>query len=245
MRNPPRVAVLRPRERAGGLLRRLSILGFDVRACPAIALRELPEGPAERRRILDFDRYDQAVFLSPAAARIALARLDAVWPQWPEAPAWIAVGAATARVLEPVRSPVLRPEDERTEGLLALPEFARPGRVLLIAGRGGRQDLAAELEARGHRVERLEVYERVPEPDRYAGDLEGADAAVVTSVEILDVLAGWRPPPWPAVLIVPSPRVEAAARKRGYAHVMRADGASDDAVVEALQALRARSGGEV
>jgi uroporphyrinogen-III synthase len=105
---------------------------------------------------------DVVLFTSPAAvsAAAALMPLRAVAGQ-----SWLAVGAGTAAALHGAGvAEVTAPERMDSEGLLALPPLQQPqGRsVGMVTAPGGRGLIAPTLAARGARVLRAEVYERVP-----------------------------------------------------------------------------------
>ena len=77
-----------------------------------------------------------------------------------------------------------------SEGLLALPALAAPSRVGLVTAPGGRGLLAPTLAARGARVDRADVYARVPVPlDRRAlARLAAADAPLVLALSSEEAL---------------------------------------------------------
>lgn len=100
------------------------------------------------------------VFTSPAAVRAAAALQPL---QARPGQHWLAVGAGTAAALRRAGiATALAPQRMDSEGLLALPALAAARRVGLVTAPGGRGMLAPALEARGARVERADVYERVP-----------------------------------------------------------------------------------
>lgn len=155
------ILVTRPARQAERLCALIEAAGGEALRFPTIAI-----APCDAALAHPATAYDWAVFLSPNAVEHGLARLG------PSAacPRLAAVGPGTARALAARgQAEVLHPPgDWRSEGLLALPEFADVAgrRILLVRGRGGRELLAETLAARGARVDVLEVYERrIPEAD--------------------------------------------------------------------------------
>lgn len=236
------IIVLRPQPGADETVAALAAAGFRARALPVLERCPLAETAAARARVQALAEYRVVVFVSPAAAEFGMAWIDRHWPQYPVGIAWVAVGEGTRRVLQRFGVPAVAPVvDERSEGMLELPELAdvRHAKVLVMRGRGGRELLAETLRERGAQVDLLELYER----QVLAVELPPADAvcaAVVSSVAVLEALIAnngliWSRRP----LIVPSPRVAAAARAAGFAEVVEARAAGPDATVAAVRTLEA------
>ena len=145
-----------------------------------------------------------------------------------------------------------------SEGLLALPAFAAPHglRILILRGTGGRELLRQELERRGASVQVAELYRRVPvTPSPAALDAltealaaPAAPVVVVTSIDLLTALLGGVPAATAATLravplVVPGPRIAAAARKLNWrGPLIEAAGADDSAIVAALTGERRDTG---
>lgn len=234
------VMVLRPQPGADETVAALEAAGIAARALPMLERCPLPETAAMRARIQALADYRVVIFVSPAAAEIGMAWIDRYWPQYPVGIAWVAVGEGTRAMLKRFGVAAVAPAvDERSEGMLALPELTdvRHAKVLVMRGRGGRELLTETLRARGAQVDRLELYER----RALTVDLpaaEGVSAVVVSSVAVLDALTAsgglsWSERP----LIVPSPRVADAARAAGFHRVVEAAGAGPSATVAALATL--------
>lgn len=105
---------------------------------------------------------DVVLFTSPAAVRAAAA-LRTLRPR--RGQPWLATGAGTAAALRRVGvEDVSAPARMDSEGVLALPALAdvRGRRIALVTAPGGRNLIAPTLVARGARVLRADVYERVP-----------------------------------------------------------------------------------
>lgn len=119
---------------------------------------------ATRDALRDALSAERVVFTSPAAVKAAAA-LRRLRPGTGRS--WFAIGEGTASALKragiaPAR--IRTPERQDSEGLLALPELQRlrGTEVGLITAPGGRDAIAPALRARGARVRRCDVYERVP-----------------------------------------------------------------------------------
>lgn len=168
------------------------------------------------------------VFTSPAAVRAAAAlRPLAVAP----AQQWLAVGAGTAAALrragiERVQSPARMD----SEGLLALPALQDATRVGLVTAPGGRGLLAPTLAARGTRVDRADIYQRVPLPlpasalARLAA-LQAPACLALGSEQALRLVLPQLPPPalhalQGAAVAAASPRLAGLARELGWQRVV-------------------------
>ncbi|WP_341707710.1 uroporphyrinogen-III synthase [Halopseudomonas sp.] len=229
------------------LAARFAAEGIETCSVPLLALEPCDEGPVERQRMLDLDRYHAVVVVSPTAARLGLERLDRYWPQPPVGIDWLAVGAGTAQVLRDYGLPAQCPEQgQDSEALLAMPlwqeHFARPDlRVLIWRGEDGREHLADQIRAVGGTVDYLPLYARRAPEDLAARLAEAAsrvDRAVVLSVQ---ALANWRVAAgadWERQrhwrCWVPSERIAAQAAAWGCTDVVTCRGADDAALVEAV-----------
>jgi len=186
------------------------------------------------------------VFTSPMAVRAAaqLAPLSAS----AGARQWLAVGEGTARALRRVGvAPVQAPTRMDSEGLLALPVLAAAERVGLVTAPGGRGLIATTLQQRGARVDRADVYERVPLllPASILARLRALPPPAVLAVSSAeafdrvlaqlpaDLLAQWRRDP----VVVASARLGQLARERGFARIVPADGPRPAQLLAALDHL--------
>lgn len=127
---------------------------------------------------------DRLMFTSPAAARSAaeLRSLRAKPGQ-----EWFAVGSGTSAALRRGGVPaVASPSRMDSEGLLALPGLQRlqGSTIGLVTAPGGRGTLPPALQARGARVIRANVYQRVPvmPPPRALAAVQNLDAPAVLAV---------------------------------------------------------------
>lgn len=160
---------------------------------------------------------------------------------------YIAVGEATGDAFAAVGiNDAAVPDDPRSEGIIALPglEAMQGRRVVILRGNGGRHMIAPTLSARGAQVDYCEVYRR-----QYRGDPQrklvkswqqrGVDSIIMTSGGLLSHTVELVTPEtkdWllSRLLIVPSIRVVLEAKALGFTHIINAEGASNEALVNAL-----------
>lgn len=181
----------RPIERAAPLTEHLQSLGFAVVEMPMLTLqtRVVIDADIDIMRQWLAGYYQALVVVSPTAAQSGLAVWQALTEQHSELPkqpaaaqcaypqpasSIIAVGDATAAVLQAANIPVLQPFIANNEGMLAMPEIARlqAGDSLLVwRGLGGRRLLVDTLQARGVEIDSIAWYERMM-PQSAASDYE-------------------------------------------------------------------------
>lgn len=255
--SPVRVLVTRPAGQEAGLVAALEAAGHAVFHQPLLELEALPApAPEQQQRVTDLDRYQAVIFVSGNAVRFGMERIADYWPQLPLGIAWYAVGETTARLLGNFGvDPVSPGRDMSSEGLLALPGLlAVDGqRILIVKGEGGREALQVELARRGARVDTLACYRRrcpVLGPGELARRLRewAIDVVLISSGEglanLLTLLSAEETTKFSGMrLVVPSARVEGAAREAGFSRVFTAPNASDAAMAAALQQW-IRSSGE-
>ncbi|MCL7462729.1 uroporphyrinogen-III synthase [Pseudomonas sp. NW5] len=244
-----RLLLTRPAEDCAALAQTLAAQGIFGHCLPLLAIEPLAETPEQRSLLLDLDRYDAVIAVSKPAARLGLELLDRYWPQPPARQRWFAVGPATGALLEAYGLDAHWPEHgDNSEALLALPAVQAllnmpDAQVLILRGDSGRDWLAAQLRARGVRVDFLPLYRRVL-PDYPAGTLlatlreQALNGLVVSSGEGLSNLQQLAGAHWPEVarlpLFVPSERVAELARAAGALDVRNCHGASAAALLAAL-----------
>jgi uroporphyrinogen-III synthase len=246
----PRARILITRSQPGAttLADALTRAGFAPVLFPVLEICPLDPGQS-RRVIAELDRFALAIFVSGHAVTFGMRLIDEAWRERPRGVAWIAVGRATAAALARYGIVADVPEDESSEGILAMPQTqALAGRrVLIFAGQGGRVELAAALTRRGARVELLELYQRQPVTATAAAALSpGLDriaAAVISSAdggrafaELWRGLGGGDVP-----LIAPSARVAQILREMNFGRIVESAGAGPDAVVDAARKLMGSS----
>jgi uroporphyrinogen-III synthase len=240
------VVVTRPAAQAARFAAMVEADGATPLLLPTIEIEPI-ELEAAARAALTPDTFDWIIYTSANAVESSLRQLSR-----PARSKIAAVGRGTARTLAAhglVVEAVPRTTAD-SEGLLSLDCFAdlRGQRVLILKGRGGRPLLREELARRGADVVTGDVYLRRPttatpatlEALRTACD---AGTAVITATSA-EVLAGLlqlapddaNPQLRDAPLLVPGPRVTAAARELGWrGRIIAAVSAEDAAMTEALR----------
>ncbi len=231
----------RPAHQAAELSAALRNAGLAVSELPLLEIVPRELAPAEQRLLLDLDRYDGVFFISANAAHRGLDAVAGYWPQWPWQLKAYAVGHATAEWLAAAGLDVEIPAGRAdSEGLLQLPALqqVKDKRFLLMRGVGGRELLRHSLEARGARVDVLELYRReLPA----AAVPQWQALAVVPDIVLLtspDALRHWQQlatdkavhPLW----LVASARMAALGRAAG-ARVLQAQGADKLSLLHALE----------
>jgi uroporphyrinogen-III synthase len=239
----PRGSILVTRSQPGAdrLVDALTSAGLDAIAIPMLAVEAVAQ-PDNRKALSELGDFALVIFVSVHAVRFGVPLIDAHWPERPRGPIWIAVGAATAAALQRRGISALVPKLESSDGILTLLQTRRVAgqRALIVAGEGGREELQLELDRRGARVDRLEVYRRVPRCDggALAGLRNRLAAVVISSADGGRAFAAC----WETVggshdvaLVVPSARVAKVMRDLGFGVVTTSAGAGADAVIEALE----------
>ncbi len=226
-----RVLVTRPVHQASGLVFKLEDAGARVQTLPLLAIAP-PQNPAAAVAALGAGRdADLWIFTSANAVEGARALQPEGWPS-----ALFALGQGTVRALAQHGHAAVAPEGGSSEDLLLWPELAQLAgkRVLLVTGEGGRSLLADTLRARGATVTLACCYrrERVAHEPRHASDLVAdSDVVVLTSGEALEALLALTALPEGLALLLPSPRVAAAARAAGVTGPLLLPAAVSDAAI--------------
>ncbi|MGQ0622010.1 MAG: uroporphyrinogen-III synthase [Panacagrimonas sp.] len=244
-----RVLVTRPEGQSANLLALLDARGAIVLPLPLHRIEAWGDAELHRCTLAAARGFDGWIFTSANAVRQFASLSPAVSPsQWP---AFYAIGAATARALEECGHPdaQLAPAGNTSEALLDLPALCEPygQRWLICTGAGGRDVLATTLAARGARVERLELYLRVPidhPAETLTTALDQAEAVIVTSGEGLQRLYDLAPAAsrvrlLACPLVAPSARVLEQARRLGFTSMVAPAEMSDAALVASLERVLA------
>jgi len=161
--NPCHVLVTRPDGQQQALVDRLERDGFQVSHQPALVIEPLALSVESQDCLAHLDRYHVVVLISRNAADIALSLLRTHWSRWPAGVHWLAVGDATAQVLQAAGLQAERPEQGfNSEALLAMPllQDLAGRRVLLLRGEGGREVLAPAIRARAEALDEIALYRR-------------------------------------------------------------------------------------
>ncbi len=257
------VLVTRPEAQANNWAETLEAQGAQVGLAPLMALEPVADAAAKqtiKQCILDFDRYQKAIFVSQNAVTYAFDWLDDYWPQLPIRVEYYGVGERTARALEAHQVPVTAWQTDgpmNSEALLTAPELQSVAdqRIVIFRGVGGRGVMAETLRARGAQVDYCELYQRrCPEQASItlaqALDSLGSGPLIVSlhSGETLDNYHRVRQQLTPeqerrlaeATLLVPGDRVTAQARALGYSRVLKAENATDPSMLAALRRAAAK-----
>jgi uroporphyrinogen-III synthase len=240
------VVVTRPATQAARFAAMVAADGATPLMLPTIEI-EAVELDAAARAALTPDRFDWTIYTSANAVESSLRQLPR-----PARARIAAVGRGTARALAAhgLSVEAVPTTTADSEGLLALDCFAalHGQRVLILKGHGGRPLLREELARRGAEVVTGDVYRRRPataEPSALqalrAACTAGTAVITATSAEVLAGLLQLAPDDAnpqlrDAELLVPGPRVAAAARELGWrGRIIAAASAEDAAMAEALR----------
>ena len=248
-----RVMVTRPTHQAGPLMSQLETAGAKPWLYPLLEIAPITSTALERH-IAQLKQYDMAIFISPNAVHYGAEAVTSR-QSWPASLQLATVGTGTAHELEdrlhriPDIIPAMGNDSEALLAETAMQHVAGK-RILIFRGRGGREQLAKTLRARGAQVDYAEVYER-RRPTADSGALNEAlrtgtiDVIVITSSEALDnLLAMVEPTNLSALrkiqMLVIHPRQAEHVRQHGFIlePIIAQDG-SVDAIIKALTSLRA------
>ena len=261
MTEPWRVIITRPEAQARSWAEQLEMQGFHTEHHCLLEIRPLTEPAQERdiqNRVMDFDLYHKAIFVSQNAVHYAMEWLDRYWPQLPLGVEYYAVGATTAQML---RDYGLRVEDlaqtetgsMTSESLLQAPglQHVAEERIIIFRGLGGRGHMGEVLQARGARVDYCELYERCLPADATAqwqtllqDEISWSHYENVIALHsgeslhyLLVVLEQLHRLPQQlhnTRLLVPSERIRELAIEKGFRHILVAQNATDAAMTQAL-----------
>ena len=217
--------------------------------CPAIEILDAPDLGALDAVIDRLDDFDLAIFISPSAVDKAMTRITAR-RTLPAKLRCAAIGPGGVRALQRFGvSDVIAPDAYArrydSESLLASPfmQTVTGLRVVIFRGDGGRDLLGDTLATRGAQVEHVTCYRR-GKPTFDAAPLlrtwaqGGVAAVIVTSSEGLGNFyerlgAVGQGCMQKTPVVVPHPRIAAAARALGLARVVEST-AGDDALMQTV-----------
>jgi uroporphyrinogen-III synthase len=238
--------ITRPAGKADNLLASLDEQGIAYNYQPLITTQQV------RLKTKDISLLQQAeliIFVSVSAVNALQQQLK------PEQLTGhlFAVGSTTATLLQRwTGREVIVPHDQRSEGLLALPQLQHVAdkQVAVVRGNNGRELIKQQLQARGANVKYVQSYTRVPLA------LEGNQlwqlwqqqqvrCIVATSNEILQQLFALIPAAGQAWLqqrhwLLVSPRMQEQALALGIAltHISLAENANDYALLQQIIQLK-------
>lgn len=261
-----RILVTRPAHQAESWCQMLRAEGAEAISVPLLELAPVTEPDqlrAIKSRILDFDLYQKAIFVSQNAVAHGMQWLEDYWPQLPTGIEYFAVGAATARALAEFG---VRARDAggamNSETLLDTEELKAERianqRILIFRGLGGRPHLGEVLSARGAQVDYCELYQRLM-PEGADRRLREASCSSVpeTSHQVVALHSGESLHNYQqalelivcenrsaaealanSTLLVPGERVAQLARELGFKKIIQAENATDTSMLAALKAAR-------
>ncbi len=240
------ILVTRPRGQFGKLTEALSALGHAVATLPLLEIVPLSlEGERSADHARTLASADKIIVVSANAARFAEKLLAAV--RLHPGCEIFAIGSATARALRHQGLEVLVPEQKfNSESLLELEALSHVAReqVVILCGVGGREHLETSLAERGARIQRVELYSRVPVAlDKLDMDtLLRPDAIIALSGDTVSALVNvldesghgdWRHVP----LVVPGERVADLACTMQFSKIFRASGPDLESLLVVLSEL--------
>ena len=249
------VVVTRPRAQGVVTARLLRGAGAEAVQFPVLDISALhKEGISHSFSPDRVVRADALIFVSANAAQFGMPLIRA-WGGPTAQTKVFAIGQVTAQALAAVGvDAIICPATGNdSEALLAMPQLRNVTgqHIVLVRGvsaGGGRALLADTLILRGAQLWPLECYQRQPVSALPAEKLElsarlqkrQVHGVLVLSVETLDSLLaniGQMPHSQTVTLLVPHPRIEAAAKARGFNHVEIVP-MGDDALPLALHRLK-------
>lgn len=245
------IVVTRPAGQATHLAEALVAHGAKPVLFPVLAIQALADKTELMRQIVQLDRYDIAVFVSPNAAQMGVGEVLA-HRAWPAHLRVATVGRSSESVLAAhdlggQEKRILCPQGRfDSEALLELPELQDVAgrRIIVFRGDGGRELLADTLRARGAEVAYATCYRRTqpaidPAPLIKLWEAGTLDAVVVTSSEglhNLHAMVGHLGQAWlrKTPVFVPHERIARTARELGLTNVQLTAPADDGLVVGLL-----------
>ncbi len=238
--------ITRPAGKADQFLASLDELAIPYLYQPLITTQQVPLA-AKAGALLE--QADQVIFVSVSAVSCLQQQFDFKKISAP----LVAVGTTTATVLEKCSGrSVLVPADQRSEGLLALPELQQVAgqHIVVVRGNAGRELIKKGLLQRGAHVHYVQSYRRVPlalDGQSLSDQWRQQDiqCIVVTSNEILQRIFELVPKEQHSWLqqklwIMVSPRMKEAALELGIdaSRIYLSTSANDQALLEAICQLR-------
>lgn len=266
MSNKPwRIVVTRPEPLATIWISKLVACGYS--ACDVCVMEIIPVDDAVgcqriKNRILAFDEYQKAIFVSQNAVVEGVRWLDTYWPQLPVDLEYFAIGKATSEALASYHIQVASTNhnniEMNSEGLLTGDQLqnVKGEKILIFRGCGGRNLLREILESRGAEVDYCELYRRelpatalaqltvaftdeIKNNYRHIIAFHSGESAQ-NFHQLLLMLASQRENKRLTTFIrqqpvlVPGVRVATIVGKLGFTHVITAKNASDECMYHAL-----------
>jgi uroporphyrinogen-III synthase len=238
--------ITRPAGKADNLLASLDNDGIGYLYQPLITTAQVS---IKSQDLSHLQQADAVIFVSVSAVSCLQNQLEQTVLTAP----LFAVGQTTASALQRwLAREVTVPQDQRSEGLLALPQMQQVAgkHLVVVRGNAGRELIKQTLTARGATVRYVQSYKRLPLPLDGAllcqqWQLAGIRCIVATSNEILQQMFTLVPPEHQYWLqqcdwILVSPRMQESAVALGIAaeRIMLADNANDSALLAAISQLK-------
>lgn len=251
--NTLKVLVTRPAKKAQVLASSLEAIGIACVNQPLFDYQALADKDTTKRLLT---HGHIIIFVSASAVEFAHKCFSAHNWQYNTV---FAVGNATKLALQQLGvNPIICPEQENSEGLLALPALNKSFNntpITIVRGDSGREHLATQLRAQGADVNYLESYQCVWRT--FTKDIakqwleQQINCIVVTSNAILEKLVlltlnqqkkdhshqlieYWQNQ---GLWLVASHRIAESAKQLGLTHIIVSDGANEKAIVTVLKKL--------
>lgn len=245
------VLVTRPEQVAEPLLEAIHHLGLTPVSFPTIDIRPFPQTIDNQPSMVSLPLIDIFIFVSQNAVSYGLSVIrDILYAKDLSRKTWAAIGPQTAKALAARGVPVkVVPEAHHStsEGLLEQADLQNVmnKHVMIIKGRGGREQLKSSLLSRGAQVHEYIVYERClpsvdSRPIQAALLNQDIRLIVITSGESLDNLIQLLSPLsydtlTAVTLLVISPRLAEYALARGFQSIIQADSAATADICRAIR----------
>jgi len=236
-----KAVITRPEKSGRILAQKLSNLGIPTICQPMFDYQKT----ADDKKIQTLLRtLEQPILIFVSAAAVEFANQITPLTLWPHVKV-ITVGKATTEAVKSMGLAATFPQQQNSEGLLALPELSdvKNRTIIIVRGDGGREILADTLQLRGANVHYVESYQRVW---RTFGKnmcqqwrVQQINCIVITSNALLESVVHlldksddfWQNT---CLWIVASKRIADKAKKLKLLNVINANGASDQAITAAL-----------
>ena len=250
-KKPLNVLVVRPEKKAQALISVLNEQGIACVSQPLFDYHSL----ADHQQSKELLTSEIIIFVSVAAVEFANACIAAKNWRYQHI---IAVGNATKTALNTLALENIHyPSQENSEGVLALSVLNKDlsnKKITIVRGNGGREHLAIELKKRNATIRYLESYQRIwrtfPKNIDKQWYQQQINCIVVTSNALLEKLVEltqansttiknettkyWKNN---CIWLVASKRIANHAQQLGLDNVIQSDGANEQAISTALQAL--------
>ncbi len=235
------VLITRPEKSGRVLAQNLAQLGIPTLCQPMFDYQKTAN--SEQVRIL-LRSLPQPILIFVSTAAVEFADKIIPLKQWPHTNV-ITVGEATTMTVKKMGLAAIFPQQQDSEGLLALPELneVENQTIVIVRGNGGRELLAETLQQRGANVHYIESYQRIWRTFEknicQQWRIKQINCIVITSNALLESVVHlldksddfWQNT---CLWIVASKRIADNAKKLKLQNVINANGASDQAITAAL-----------